>query len=177
MVRLFIAVWPDTATSERLHHLPRPVTDGIRWSTPDQWHVTLRFLGQVDDPEAPLVRLMSAELPDLGLVAAHAGPSTLVLGPVLCLPVTGLDPLVAAVRSATEELGQPPEDRPFRGHLSLARLRGRRPSAADRRRLSALAGLPFAWTWPVDRLTLVASETRPDGARYHVLAQRPLVRT
>ena len=51
-MRLFVAVWPTPAVVEELGALPRPAAPGLRWTTADQWHVTLRFLGDADPGEA-----------------------------------------------------------------------------------------------------------------------------
>ena len=45
MPRLFIAVWPPPDVVEQVAALPRPPVAGLRWTEPEQWHVTLRFLG------------------------------------------------------------------------------------------------------------------------------------
>ena len=41
--------------------MPRPDDPAVRWSTPDQWHVTLRFLGSVDDVASVRDALRSVE--------------------------------------------------------------------------------------------------------------------
>jgi 2'-5' RNA ligase len=51
-MRLFVGLAVDEAVKETLERLTlrlRAKDDGLRWSTPDQWHVTLVFLGEVDD--------------------------------------------------------------------------------------------------------------------------------
>ena len=58
-MRLFVAVWPPVDVVERLSELPRPAVDGVRWTTPDQWHVTIRFLGEVADHTSVSGRLRS----------------------------------------------------------------------------------------------------------------------
>ena len=59
-MRLFVGLAVDEAVKETLERLTlrlRAKDDGLRWSTPDQWHVTLVFLGEVDDEaRARLVR-------------------------------------------------------------------------------------------------------------------------
>jgi 2'-5' RNA ligase len=82
----------------------------------------------------------------------------------LVLPVEGLDALAHRLAGATREMGQPPSDRPFRGHVTLAR--ARRPAALTG--LAKLAG-GVADEWRVTEITLVQSDLRPDGARYAVL--------
>jgi 2'-5' RNA ligase len=162
-LRLFAAVWPPASLVHELERLPRPAVAGVRWTTPDQWHVTLRFFGSVADPaeaEAALARFSLSEH-----ATAVAGPAVVRLSKaVLCLPVHGLEALAAAVARVSSEVGEPPEDRPFRGHLTLARAR----RGAD---LRPLAGAHLEATWPIEEATLVSSRTHPQGARYTVLAR------
>ena len=46
-------MWPPPEVVARLAALARPTVEGVRWTTPEQWHVTLRFLGWVDDVLEP----------------------------------------------------------------------------------------------------------------------------
>ncbi|MCU1450749.1 MAG: 2-5 ligase family protein, partial [Acidimicrobiales bacterium] len=98
--------------------------------------------------------------------AAELGPETGRFGKrVLHVPVSGLDEVVAAVVDATRDVGRPPEDRPFNGHLTLARARDRR----RRVDLWALTGTPVAASWPVSEVCLVESRLSPHGANYQVV--------
>ncbi len=162
-VRLFVAVWPPQEVLDEIAALVRPPLDHGRWTTPDQWHVTLRFLGSVDDAATVVDALAGSELP---AAVAEMGPASRALNrSVLAIPVTGLDPLADAVRDATAAMGKPPERRPFRGHLTLARLR--RGSA------SALGGAAFTARFAVDEVTVVSSDLHPHGARYEVIERIP----
>lgn len=163
MARLFVAVWPPPSVVEAVaHQVPRPPRPGLRWVPPENWHVTLRFLGRADPDEAAraLDRLVA------GPAEAVVGPAVTTLGrAVVCLPVAGLDRLAAAVVTATAGVGQPPEDRRFTGHLTLARRKGR---------AAVPTGTPFSARFEVDEVALVASDTRPSGAEYRTLRRWPL---
>jgi 2'-5' RNA ligase len=149
-----------------LRAIERPTVPGVRWTTPDQWHVTLRFLGPVDDPEEGKRAL--ERIKAVGPVTARAGPALVRLSRfILCLPVEGLADLAAAVVRATRKVGQPPDRRPFHGHVTVARAR----QGAD---VGPLAGRRLAGEWPVDEVTLVASQLLPAGSRYTVLARYPV---
>jgi 2'-5' RNA ligase len=166
-MRLFVAVWPPSEVVEGLADLSRPNRSGVRWTTPDQWHVTLRFFGSVNDPEDGKRAL--AQLASPGATVATAGPAVERLGPsILCLPVAGLDELATRVVGATASVGTPPDDRPFRGHITLARAR-------RGVNLRPFSGVAFHAAWSVDEVTLVASDTRPDRAHYTVLERYPVV--
>lgn len=138
----------------------------MRWTGPEQWHVTLRFLGSVDDVEVAKGRLHDVVAP---MALAEMGPASDRFGDrVLHVPVQGLSALAAAVVAASAEIGEPPNDRAFSGHITLARPRGR--SKVD---LRLLTGTPLAATWAVHEVTLVASTTRPEGAHYEVIERQP----
>jgi 2'-5' RNA ligase len=165
-VRLFIAVWPSPAVVELLAALDRPAHPSVRWTGPDAWHVTLRFLGEVDEAGAAAV---TAAVRVVGARAvaceAEMGPVTTRLNrSILTVPVAGLDELAAAVIDATRGLGEPPGERPFSGHVTLARGRGRRPVPPS------LAGRPVAATWPARDLTVVRSHLGGGGPRYETIA-------
>ena len=162
-MRLFVAVWPPAELVDQLAALPRPDVAGVRWTRPDQWHVTLRFLGRVDDVDTVVEALSGVEV---AAVEAVAGPAVGRFGQrVLHVPVDGLGPVADAVVGATAALGEPPEERPFNGHVTLARATGR----GGRVDLRPLAGGPVAARWIVDELTLVSSDLHPHGARYTVV--------
>lgn len=166
-MRLFVAVWPPPPVVDRLRALDRPPLSGVRWTTEQQWHVTLRFLGDVADGEVEGVKGGLAGLHALAAapaVTAVAGPAVSRLGQwVLCVPVSGLEQLAVAVERVTAAHGEPAGARPYRGHLTLARIKpgGRRPAV----------GMPFSASWPVEDVTLVASTLHPAGARYQVISR------
>src|ERR1700674_5370013 len=62
-MRLFVAVWLPAPVLAQLDDLARPEMAGVRWTTIDQWHVTLRFLGELAAPEPLLETLAGADLP------------------------------------------------------------------------------------------------------------------
>lgn len=169
MQRLFVAVWPPPALVDQLRAMERPVRSALRWTTPDQWHVTLRFLGSVEPGREKQLRRLLEE------VSARAQPADATAGPrprglggaVWMLPVAGLEPLAGEVEESTRDIGRPPARRPFRGHLTIARAR-------HPRGLAGLPAGPMSARWTVEELTLVASTLRPDGARYQVVGRWPL---
>ncbi len=162
-----MAAWPPADVLDAVEGLARPAVAGLRWTTRDQWHVTLRFLGEVADPDEVVAALAGV---DAAPADAELGPAVGRFGQrVVQVPVSGLDALAGAVVAATGHLGEPPDDRPFHGHLTLAR--AGRGSTADLRRL---AGAPLAFRWTVGEITLIESRLEAGGARYSVLATFPL---
>jgi 2'-5' RNA ligase len=167
MARLFVAAWPSADVAARLATLPRSAEPGVRPVPPANWHITLRFIGEVGPDEVQEVRdrLDRAELP---AAAAVVGPQIERLGRgQLVVPVAGVDELAAAVRAATGQIGLPDQHR-FVGHLTVARTKH------DAR--SALFGTPFHATMPVDEVALVESALEPTGAVYATVASFPTTR-
>ena len=165
IVRLFVAVALPADVLATVARLDRPDVPGVRWTTADQWHVTLRFLGEVEDPGPVAAALDSAPLAP---TRASLGPRVATLGRgVLMVPVAGLDALAGTVVTATADVGKPPDDRPFRGHLTLARARR---GASVR----GLAGAAVAASFVVEDVRLVRSRLGPGGARYEDVHVRSL---
>ena len=149
---MFVAVWLPVEVNEVLRKLPRVAQGGLRFSSEDQWHATLRFLGDVD-PHQVATAIDALVLPR---VKARIGPRIERIAPgIVVAPVRGLEPLAATV-SVAAIAGQ--DDRPFVGHVTLAReKRGNRCS---------LDGAKIDSTFCVTRIALVRSERHSDGARY-----------
>ncbi|MGI9028634.1 MAG: RNA 2',3'-cyclic phosphodiesterase [Ilumatobacteraceae bacterium] len=161
--RLFVAAWPPANVVADLAGLPRTEDPGVRWTPPENWHVTLRFLGPaaVDDVRR---RLEAVELP---FATARLGPRVRRLGrDGIVVPVAGVDALAATVIAATRDIGRPPDDRPFHGHLTLARLRRSNVRCA-------LVGCSYDASFPIDEVVLARSTLTPSGARYDAVARWP----
>ena len=167
MVRLFVAVWPSAEMLDAIAAFERPEVRGLRWTTPDQWHVTLRFLGECDVEEA----LAAFRTIDARAAEVTMGPATGRFGRrILHVPTEGLLSLATATVAATAGVGEPPDPRPFAGHLTLARSRR---GDTD---LRTFAGLPLAGRWTASEVTLVASHLGPGGALYEIVESLPLDR-
>jgi 2'-5' RNA ligase len=161
--RRFVAVWPPPEVLDAVEALHRPVELGGRWTRRDQWHVTLRFLGDV--PLADVAEALDGV--GSGPVTARLGPAVAPLGRgVIQVPVDGLEDLAADVVERTAGLGRAPDDRPFVGHLTLARLAGRPPAG--------VLGQPIEAEWVVDAVHVVASHLGGTAARYESEATVPL---
>lgn len=178
-MRVFVAVQPPEPVLDEIEDAVAQLGDrvgaeqvgNLRWATRDQWHVTLRFLGEVADEVLPE---LTAALDAAPLAAAEAelGPAFVRLGQqVLCLPVSGVDDLAAAVVAATRTMGQPPESRPYRGHVTVARVRGRSEGGIHR----SVVNTPIrSLRWAVDEVRIVRSHLGGAGARYEDLHVRHL---
>ncbi len=160
----------------RAAHLP------VRWVREDAFHLTLRFLGEVEDERAaPLqealagavrgARPFSVGLGGIGGFPSLARPRVVWLG-VERHPA--LELLANDVERALMALGFEPELRPFHPHLTLGRAeRGARPgSFRDLERLAA--GITYQSAIPVEQVDLMRSTLGPGGATYGVVSRAAL---
>ncbi len=163
MARLFVAVWPSEEVAADLTQLHRKDQKGVRFVPPQNWHITLRFLGDAD-PDTVGDALDRATFTTC---TARLGPAVDVFAErTLVVPVTGVDDLAAEVVTHTDQLGDRPRKR-FAGHLTLARLK---PHAPMPRILGAL----FRAEFEVEEIALVRSTLDPDGARYETIHSWPV---
>jgi 2'-5' RNA ligase len=181
IARAFVAVEPPAAVAVSVDERVRALASSrdaprLRWGR--RWHATLQFLGRVDDAaavsEALARALRDVEPPTVRLGGAGAFPRAR-RGTVLWLGFAegrdALCDLAGVVADATAPLGFAAEDRRFQPHLTLARA----GSARDLRPLvDALGDAPVGAEWCVRSVVLLASDTRPDGARYSEISCVPL---
>lgn len=155
---------------------------GLGWTRPGNWHLTLKFLGDV-----PLTGPGGLEQVREALAGVVFSPFVLsgqgggffphVRRPRVAWIGLGRGGaacagLAAAVETALVPLGYPAEDRPFAAHLTVARIR----DSARAGDLSALERELAAMVLPVvtvDAVTLWRSQLGPGGSRYTVLATVP----
>ena len=178
-LRLFVAVWVPHEVRVQLAELVaglRRKHEGVHWTQPEGYHVTLAFLGKVMADQ----REVGQALDDLDL-----SPATTTIGPelrmfgrsVLYAPVQGLDEIAATMQEAMAPFTEKPDDHPFTGHVTLARLPGGR---TGRRRRSSVGfvqewlGTPVSAEWSTDAISIVHSERTRSGTVYHEIHHRSI---
>jgi 2'-5' RNA ligase len=163
--RLFFALWPDASLRAELECRLPQLTAAVqgRAQRPDQWHVTLEFLGDVEASRqralceaADRVDVEPFEVlfdtldhwrhPQVYCLAATQAPAPLVQ-------------LVEQLRTGLALMGFEPEKRTYRPHVTLAR----------KVRTARREPLPEPLHWPADRFALVRSVIAPTGSRYEPL--------
>jgi 2'-5' RNA ligase len=208
--RLFLAVDIDDATRTQVGRIASGLREALdthtklSWVRPERMHLTLHFLGNVDDAfEERLRETLSAPIAvapfdvtfdGLGMFPERGSPRVLWLGVAegleplrrLHAALVGLDvfeglDLSRAVPERTADS--------FTPHLTLARVR---PSTRARDALRALEGRDrvtrstltgitriqaFAGPSRIDRVTLYESRLSPAGPTYVRLAEAPLTRS
>ncbi|SFV37566.1 2'-5' RNA ligase [Devosia crocina] len=158
--------------------LKRGGLTGARWIDPENYHITLRFIGDVDngmaDEIADNLDYLSQSL-RFPVRLTHLGtfggdkPRALYAG---VEPSEALTRLQAAHERMLQRSGMPAEGRKFVPHVTLARLRG--TSAADVARFIAEAGRFEPISFPVPRFVLYSSRDSVGGGPYVVEQSYPL---
>lgn len=175
MIRLFVGLALPPGLAARLESLGGGVP-GARWVPARNLHLTLRFVGEVNEDVAEDLHhaLSGLRAPPLRLRLDGFGtfggrkPRALWAG-VAADPA--LDALHARVETLAQNVGLAAEGRKFTPHVTLAWLRdapGERVAAFLRHHA------PFLADWPVDHVTLYQSHLHAQGAEYQVLAEYPL---
>jgi 2'-5' RNA ligase len=188
LMRLFVAIAPPPAVLDELAVRVQPFRASrldLRWTDREAWHVTLAFLGHVDEVAAArlLPRLECAAGRHQQIALAFAGAGAFP-GPgranVLWSGISGdrgaLTRLAESVAAGASRAGAPPPDRgrPFQPHLTLARCR----TPADVTDLVDALGGYQGQPWTADRLHLVRSRLgTTEYPRFTSLASWPLKTT
>lgn len=180
-MRLFVALDLSAEAEDRLRRAVGPLRgryDGLRWTPPEGWHVTLAFLGEVvDDGLAAVtgavgdaVAAAATEPIRLRLDApGHFNRRILWFG-VADDPPGAVATLGVAVQRAAAAIGVPVDEKPVHPHVTLARARGRERVPAD-----VLADVPqVEVAWDVAEAFLYRSHLGRGAARYERLRSLPL---
>jgi RNA 2',3'-cyclic 3'-phosphodiesterase len=177
--RLFVALDLPESVKRSLEPLAKGLGD-VRWATPDQQHLTLRFIGEVGNGAVHDVIEALATVPSvpfqltlegLGHFPPRGEPRVLWVG---VEKSAELKRLKRRIDRALEEAGIPPEGRKFAPHVTIARMR----DALSPTRLgtylmrhSLYRSAPFH----ISSFHLYSSWPRADGAEHQLEASYELV--
>jgi len=185
-MRLFVALTPPQDALAELDAAVaplRPEFAGLRWASAERWHVTLAFLGQVDESrldglrerlERAAARHHALQL-RIGRGAAFpsAGRARVLCAHISGEPAVldGLRGLASSVAAGARRAGAPPPDegRRYRPHLTLARCRQPANLKPLVESLSGFAGR----TWDATEVELILSKTGPQPS-YQTIGNWPL---
>ena len=190
-MRLFVAVEIDPSVTQALADFGATLRRKARHLAPDarigwvgieQLHVTSRFIGEVNDARAAAIAgalLQELAVAPFDLVVEGAGAfpergAPRVLWAGIAAGREGLVVVEAEVNARLAACGVDREDRPYRPHVTLARVReaaGLRSAAL----FETLSDRRFG-TSRVEAITLFQSRTSPKGAVYTPLHRTPLGR-
>ncbi len=157
-------------------------TNAIRWSKPANLHITLQFLAEVQTAHLPSlldkVKLalvdnkhpLSIKLSNINLLPDPHRPRVIVLD---ISPQQELAELSKLIGQGIQAANYPIEDRPFRGHLTLGRIKH-----AHGVNLAFLSEVELLQEIiEVGEVTLYRSEPQPEGSHYTILEQVNLTKT
>lgn len=182
-LRSFIALPTSSDVQSRILRLLRElesIPSDVKWDTPDKFHITLKFLGNVEallleslsqhlESHIAPIRVFDVTYSEVGGFPDLSQPRVLWLG---ARNNPDIMTLHTAIEEACATFGFKKDDRAFHPHVTLGRVKG--PRGLDRL-TATLKSLTFE---PViahcTKLHLVRSELHPAGSRYTVLKSIPL---
>ena len=185
-MRLFLAINLDPDVRRAVAEAAAPlraIAPDLAWVREPQLHLTVKFLGeQPEDLAAALAlalrgvgernKTIGAEIGGIGAFPNFRRPRVVWVG---VTPEPKLELLHHDVESTCETLGIPVDGKPFRPHLTLARVKPRSSDARVLRELARAAeGVDYVEEIVITSIDLMASELTTSGSRYRVLASVPL---
>lgn len=175
-MRLFVAIELSGAVKAsliRAQSVLRKRCDGVRWVGESAMHLTLKFIGDVDDndvvetTEAVSLGVDGVASFDMEVGGCGCFPDR---GPVRIIwagvsePSGALAACAGEIERRLEELGFPRERKPFSPHITLGRVHDDRSGGRIRSIVQAHAIEPL--NEPVYGVSVMASELSPRGATY-----------
>lgn len=177
-MRLFTAIDIPETLRDDLSALQESEVLAVRWSDPEQFHVTLRFIGEVSEAQAVRYEEALADVDaepvqcapyGLDVLPSRRSPRVLMLGLERTDSIMGL---YDAVSDRLEAEGVDPEDRTYRPHVTLGRLDDADPeSVQDFLHAHEEHSFP---PFEADRFVLYESTLTQDGAIHEPQAIYPL---
>jgi 2'-5' RNA ligase len=176
-MRCFVALPLPEQIRDRLARM-RGGLENARWVEPENLHLTLRFLGELDGREMADVdaALSAVSVPNFEILLA--GLNTFGNGKKLHALYVGVEApepltrLQGKVEKAVQRAGQPAEGRKFLPHVTIARFKGAPGGkfGAFLQEHSLFRSEPI----PIDRFVLYSSKLTPNGPIYRAEAEYPL---
>lgn len=181
-IRSFIAIpipTEITSAAKKIVRRLKPLDDGIKWVPMDNFHLTLKFLGEVDNVEVPAVckaiRKVTDAIEPFELRIAGTGglpsadkPRVVFAG--VADPTGNLVALVNGLEKQLADLGFKPEPRDYSPHLTLGRTRSNSRRAGEElvAAMGTLGDLRLG-DMTVDEIHLMASFLDKTGPTYQVM--------
>ncbi len=187
-MRCFIALGLPHEIENRLRSLMeqlKPLSQAVKWVTPENLHLTLKFLGEADEDKVPEIigalRDATAGHKPFTLTAHGTGVFPNTSWPKVVWVGLGsegvLPDLQSDIESAMEPLGFAPEKRAFSPHLTIGRIKAGRDKPLQlehlMRELGARQKEDFG-SFEVSGVALVKSDLQPSGAVYTTVFDSPL---
>jgi len=176
-MRLFVAIDLPGHVKEQVTRLCCGLP-GARWVRPEQLHLTLRFIGEVDGGMFQDIReglgdvvldAFTLQLDGVGFFPPRGRPSVVWVG---LRQSSGLLHLRRRIESRLVALGLEPEARKFAPHITIARLKNTPPAKVGRflENHNLFCSVPFS----VDEFFLYSSRLGRNGAIHRIEVGYPL---
>jgi len=176
-VRTFIAVEIDDAVRQAVAAVIRDLAQAearVKWVAPENLHVTVKFLGDIDDEDIPRAcDILTEAVAGIDPFPVHVsgigsfppGRRPRIVWAGAREDGNGLKTIHARLDDRLQDIGVAPERRAFAPHVTLGRVKS--PRGADRLvdLIAAAADRAFGTT-TVEAVTLLESMLRPDGPIY-----------
>ena len=184
-MRLFVALTLTAKQRQKIDRAARALRERdlpVRWSSVDDLHVTLKFLGSVDPSRIELVEqalLVASEKSNAFTVSTGGfGAFPSIRRPRVLWVGVEASPALRCLKQDIEfslsDLGFERETRAFHPHVTIGRTRDE-GGAGDFRGLDDVAaGISYSGEINVRAVSLMRSQVKRDGPRYSVLSTSPL---
>jgi len=192
-MRLFVAVDLDEprrlAAAQAAASIARRldaagVGRSLKWVDPRNLHLTLRFIGEVDDERGSVIRdalgrplstpAFDLTLGGAGVFPPSGNPRVLWLGVVQ--GASELAGLHDEIEGRLRAMGESPDTRPFSSHLTLARFKDLDRARSESVRAAIREARLDPGPCRVEAVTLYQSRLAPAGPTYTALLRSPLAR-
>ncbi len=176
-IRTFIALPLSDNLISQIFEIQRQLKSydfPVRWVKPENIHLTLKFLGDIPLESVENIATameitirgrspMTLFAKGLGVFPGIKKPRVIWVG--ISGDIQALSEMQAALESNLEKIGFPKENRPFKSHLTLGRIK---KSVSSRNLFDALQSFSDFTTQPFEarELILYKSELNPSGALY-----------
>lgn len=180
-VRAFIAIELPVRIRQRLDDIQRQIRSvmGFKaiWVKPDAMHVTIKFLGSIEEErlDALVGQLSNVSFEPFSVNVGHLGGFPSLQRPRVLWVGTGASPALTALHArideTAEELGFPPDDHDFTGHITLARFKETPRLSEPIRRL--ISDIRVSERVEVGVFTLFRSTLTSKGPIYTALRRFP----
>ena len=175
-IRCFFGVQPEPGTIKMLSSIANEFTDiplakRIKWTSAENLHITMRFLGDINPQWVRnICNNISFAIKDskpfnVSLTAPHLFPNR-KRGKIIAALTHDdeeLRSLFNKIETALEKSGIAPEERRFKGHITLAR------SKSPIKDYKTLQEHEMNTTMQVNNVVFYQSELTPEGAKYSII--------
>ena len=185
-MRLFLAINFAPEVRHAIAEATAPLRDAARdlsWIREPQIHLTVKFLGEQPEETASRIaeamqvvaarnRVVDVEIGGIGAFPNFRRPRVVWIG---VSPEPKLELLHHDVEAVCESLGLPLDGRPFRPHLTLARVKPRAATKESLRDLARAAKtVSYVEEVVISSIDLMESELTTVGSRYRLVSTSPL---